>query len=1176
MISGWLIFALAIAYVGGLFALAAYGDRAADSVRSDRARPTVYALSMAVFCTSWTFFGSVGIASTTGLQFLAVYCGAMVMVGFGAPLMQRVADISKSQNITSIADFIGARYGKSQVIAAIVTVIAVIATLPYIALQLKAIALAVSTLTTPPGEIVRPADDTAFVVTAVLAVFSILFGTRHIDATEHQDGLMLAVATESAFKLVTFLIIGLFVTFMMFDGPGDLWSRALERDEIADIFSQSLSGTWWLTVTFLSFVCIVLMPRQFHVAIVENRSPAELRRARWLFPTYLVLINVFVVPIAVAGLLVFPAGTVNADMFVLALPLAAGADGLALLAFLGGLSAATAMVVVASVALAIMVCNDIIVPVMLRRSILAEASTATLEDVGPQLLQIRRLVIVAVLLSSYGTYTAFTSGQNLAAIGTLSFAATAQFAPAFFGGLFWSSATARGAIAGLCTGFATWIYTMLVPWFADSLGLFGPLVADGPFGLAWLRPEAIFGLELDRISHGVFWSMLLNTSAFIIVSRMQEPRPIERMQAAVFVQNELTVPLNTSARLWDSNITMGDLMSTTGRYLGEARTRRAFEEHARGRSTTLDDSTEADITALRFTERLLASAIGAASSRLVLSLLMRRNSMDSRTAIRLLDDASEAIQYNRDLLQSALDQVSQGIGVFDVDGRLICWNRQFLKLLSLPSDMSRVGIPLDHVLTRVAENGDFGAGPVDEIVADRLHRLIITRETFYERLDNGRRVLEIRTSPMPQGGTVTTFTDITDRVEAADALKRANETLERRVADRTSELTQVNDELAQAKARADAANFDKTRFLAAAGHDILQPLNAARLYTTSLVDSSSGTADADLARNIDASLEAVEEILGALLDISRLDTGALTPEWTEFCLDDLFRRLTVEFQPIAEERGLELRILPSTLWVRSDRRLMRRVLQNLVGNAIKYTTSGRVVMGCRQSTDGVRIEVWDTGPGIPNAQQEVIFEEFHRLESAPRTVRGLGLGLSIVQRIGRVLDHPISVTSEPGRGSMFAVTLPRTAPAKTPIVTEVKRSALNRTLGLTVLCIDNEPAIVESMTLVLTNWGCQVVPAAGAAAALAQLRAQNVTPDIILADYHLDEGATGVGAVMELRAALDQPIPGIIITADRTTEIEREVKQADLAILRKPLKPASLRALMGQITLSKTTPSAAE
>ncbi len=423
---------------------------------------------------------------------------------------------------------------------------------------------------------------------------------------------------------------------------------------------------------------------------------------------------------------------------------------------------------------------------------------------------------------------------------------------------------------------------------------------------------------------------------------------------------------------------------------------------------------------------------------------------------------------------------------------------------------------------------------------------------------------------MPQGGIVTTYSDITERVRAADALEKANEGLEARVRERTAELTEVNRALAIAKAKADEANLDKTRFLAAASHDVLQPLNAARLYATSLAERQAGSRDATIANNIDASLEAVEEILSALIDIARLDTGRMDPEIGAFALNDLFEQLKVEFAPLAKERGLDLRIAATSVWVRSDRRLLRRVLQNLVANALKYTKSGGVVVGVRRRGDNAVFQVSDSGPGIAQSKQTLIFKEFERLEETASDVRGLGLGLSIVDRIGKMLQHRVNVLSEQGRGSTFTVQMPRTPPEVRPTTAASPAPAGTMQLtGLMVLCIDNEPSVLDGMDTLLSGWGCTVLKADTTKSALERIAAAGqAPPHIVIADYHLDFGS-GLDAIAAIRKHLRVDLPAVIITADNSPEVQRDVRGAGHALLRKPVKAAALRALITQLTLRR-------
>jgi Na+/proline symporter/signal transduction histidine kinase len=1163
MLQGWVIIAVALGYIGLLFLVASYGDRIRSFGRARRARLLIYPLSLAIYCTSWTFFGSVGFASRTGYEFLTIYIGPVLMIGLCSPLIARIVRLAKEQNITSIADFIAARYGKGQAVAAIVALIAIIGSIPYIALQLKAVSSSLETILahmSPADAVTGPLlGDLALFVALSMATFAVLFGTRHVDATEHQDGLMLAIATESIVKLVAFLAVGIFITFVMFHGPGALFSEAMHHPQAAGIFTREPRLDTLVATTLLSFIAIIMVPRQFHVAVVENNNEDEIKRAAWLFPVYLVLINLFVVPIALAGLITFRAGSVDSDMFVLALPLQNGSNLMTITAFIGGLSAATAMVIVESVALSIMVSNDIVMPLVLQRRtpLISEA-----KNFGSLLLTVRRLAIFGIILLAYFYYRSAGDAQ-LASIGLLSFAAVAQLAPAFFGGLIWRRGTAGGAIAGMVCGIAIWAYTLLLPSFADVGIVSHHILIDGPWHLAALRPQHLLGLDLPPLVHGVLWSLTINVIAYVGVSLRREPSPIERLQADIFVPSDL-VPIAPSFRLWRSSVTVEELTTTIARYLGEERTRSAFESFAATHRISLDPKDEADFRLVRNAEHVLASAIGAASSRLVLSLLLRKRTVSTKAALKLLDDANTAIQYNRAILQTALDHVRQGIAVFDKELQLICWNRQFGEILDLPPGLTRVGIGLADILRFNAKRGDVGPERIEAFVAEQIELYVSGAKPFLERFAEPELVIEVRANRMPDGGIVTTFTDITASVEAAEALERSNETLERRVQERTEELTRLNAALARAKGEADAANISKTRFLAAASHDILQPLNAARLYVTSLIERQGGREDAPLIDNIDASLEAVEEIFGALLDMSRLDTGVMRPEFASFRVGELMRQIVLEFAPLATARGLELKLVPSSLVVRSDRRLLRRLLQNLVSNAIKYTPSGRVLVGCRRRGDQLRIDVYDTGIGIPQSKQRDIFVEFHRLDQGAKIARGLGLGLSIVERVARVLGGTIDIESTIGRGSRFSVLVPRSdaAPIALPQRDETRLDP-GQLAGTTALCIDNEPAVLDGMETLLRGWGCAVIKAPDLSLALAAVAESPTMPNGLLVDYHLDEG-NGIEAIELLRLHYGADLPAILITADRSPAVRETARVQAIQVLHKPLKPAALRAMLAQ------------
>jgi Na+/proline symporter/signal transduction histidine kinase len=1152
------VIAAAFGYIGFLFLVASYGDRPSRSQRG-RASALIYPLSLAIYCTSWTFFGSVGFATRTSTDFLAIYVGPVLMIACFTPLLRRVIRLAKSQNITSIADFIAARYGKSQAVAATVALIAIIGSVPYIALQLKAVASSLETILGDDKAIanIPIVGNLALLVTVAMAAFAILFGTRQTDATEHQHGLMLAVATESIVKLVAFITAGAFVTFWMFS-PTELLERAMKTPEAVRAINYTPSLGNFLTMTLLSFCAIMLLPRQFHVSVVENSSDAEVSRARWLFPLYLIAINVFVIPIALAGLITFPFGAVDSDMYVLALPIEAGSTLLSGAVFIGGLSAAAAMVIVECVALAIMVSNDLVMPLVLQRNPESRAG----RNFGNFLLRVRRIAIFAIMAMAYFYFRALGNTQ-LAEIGLLSFAAIAQFAPAFFGGLIWRRATARGAMGGMLVGFATWGYTLFLPSFLDGSTFGMMFLAHGPFGIEALRPQGLFGADLTPLMHGVLASLSLNILTYVMLSLWRQPSSIERLQADLFVPSALA-PMAPTFRRWRTTVTVQDILGTVAQYLGPERTRYSFEAFASSHRVSLEPSAPADFELLQHAEHLIASSIGAASSRLVLSLLLRKRTVSAKAALKLLDDSHAALHFNREILQTALNHVRQGIAVFNPELQLICSNRHFGEILGLPPHIVQIGIPLREILEFVGASSPPPFGSTDDLTQMRLTAYTTEGEPYLERLQDRQIVIEVRANRMPDGGLVITFSDVTASFEAAEALERANATLEKRVRDRTEELTRLNSELAEAKSTAEDANISKTRFLAAASHDILQPLNAARLYVTSLVERQNGGEDARLVENIDDSLEAIEEILGALLDISRLDAGAMTPSITSFRIGDLMRSLEIEYAPIARARGVKLAFVPSSLPVESDRLMLRRLLQNLISNAIKYTPHGRVLVGCRRRGPSLQIGVYDTGVGIPVLKRGEIFKEFHRLEQGARIARGLGLGLSIVKRLAHVLNHGIALDSNRSGGSFFSVTLPvAKAINHTTAVTSSTPLSKAPMSGTMIVCIENDPTILDGMKTLLTAWDAKVIAVADAETAMEAIEAAGERVTGLLVDYHLDRG-NGIAAIREIRRRFGAGLPAILITADRSPHVRQAARQEKIAVLNKPVKPASLRALLGQ------------
>jgi Na+/proline symporter/nitrogen-specific signal transduction histidine kinase len=655
MLSTPLVVAASFAYLMLLFAVAYVGDARARGGRSIIGNAWVYALSMGVYCTAWTYFGSIGRAASAGLWFLPIYLGPTLGMLVAWMLLRKMIRIARVHRITSIADFIASRYGKSRLLAALVTVIAVVGIVPYVALQLKAIATGYALLTgghAPAGGSVAGAawwrDSTLYMALA-LAGFTIAFGTRHLDTTERHEGMVAAIAVESVVKLLAFLAVGAFVTWGLFEGPGDIFARAAARPDLEPLLrlggDSRFAGGQWFALTLLAMLSLFFLPRQFQMMVVENVDERHVRRAAWAFPLYLLLINVFVLPIALGGLLHEASGGSDAETFVLSLPLAAGHPWLALVAFVGGLSAATGMIIVEAIAVSTMVCNDLVLPLLLRRG------AGLARDLTGTLLGIRRSVIVALLLLGYLYFRIAGEAYALVSIGLISFAAVAQFAPALLGGMYWKGGTRAGALAGLGAGFALWAYTLMLPSIAKSGWMPAGFMTEGLFGIALLRPEQLLGLAgLDSLTHSLLWSLLANAGLYIGVSLWRAPSARETGQAVLFVDVfERHEGSGAGPVFWRGRAQVDDLLALAARFLGEASARRLFEDYARRRGVDGIAALAADAELVQFVERELAGAIGGASARVMVASVVEEEPLDLDDVMRILDEASQLRAYSHAL-----------------------------------------------------------------------------------------------------------------------------------------------------------------------------------------------------------------------------------------------------------------------------------------------------------------------------------------------------------------------------------------------------------------------------------------------------------------------------------------------------------------------------------------------
>lgn len=1301
MLESWLPPVAGLAYGGLLFYVAWIGDRRTASDGLVPA-PLVYSLALGIYCTSWTFFGAVGTAASGGWDYISIYLGPMIVFGVLYRLPERIVAVSKRNSVTSIADLLGARYGRSQALAVIVSLVALVALLPYIALQLRALERTYQIATSSPpigGEL------TALVIAGVLAVFAILFGTRHVDVTESHRGLMLAVACESAVKLLAFGAVGLYALYGVLGGPAALLERVAIDRSLSELYSLATFDINFLAHMILAMLAVLCLPRQFHVTVVENRSARDLATARWAFPAYLAVFSLFVVPIAVAGHVLL-GGQVDADSYVLTLPLSQDKPALALLAFLGGFSAATAMVIVATVAVATMLCNEVVMPSLVRLTDRRIPSDARL---GTLLLRIRRVLIVLILVLAWMAYQVLGSYGALASMGLLSFAAVAQFGPALIGGLYWRRATSTGALVGLVLGFGMWLYTMLIPAMTETGWLNPGLTEHGPFGIGWLNPYALFGLNwLEPITHGTIWSLGTNVAAFVGVSLLTTSGLLERRQASDFAVPEGAEEPEPAKQTLKGSATVGDLAFLAERFVGRNKATAAFRTHFASRGLEPGPSMRADVDVIGLTERLLSGAMGSAAARTLLASALRGGELQLEQVANIVGETTQASRFNRDLLETTLENVPEGISVIDDELRLVAWNRRYTDLFHYPENLLKVGTPVEELIRFNAERGLCGPGDPEELVERRLDHMRRAIPHVYQRERDDGIVLELRQVPLPGGGFVTSFSDITvhkqaelalreseravraytdvvpvliafvDRdhcfqfvnlayardiglpreaiigrrvdevlseahfaareahisaalagerqtfdveTESADgrkryleasyiphrgddgevegyfavfhdvserrlaerALKESYDTLERRVEERTRELSTLNDrlvaenelrrsvehDLREATVTAEQANRGKTRFLAAASHDLMQPLNAARLFISAMMQTRPDERTAASIQRVDASLSAAEELLVTLLDISKLDAGALPPKVSTFAVNDVLSELATEFGVVARDAGIDFRHVPTRLAVRSDPAFLRRILQNFLSNALRYTARGRIVLGCRRRGEALRIEVWDTGPGIPEDRRAEIFEEFRRLQTRDRRgSKGLGLGLAIAQRMATALGHHIELRSWPGRGSVFSIDVPVRAPVG---ITRRARGTVfpvaGGLAGVVVLCVDNEADVVDGMAALLEGWGCEVLKAHSTAAAVAEVENASRTPAALLVDYHLSDDDTGLGTISAIRAAWG-PLPAVVITADHSDEVRENVRLAGVRLVRKPIRPAGLRAALNQLLAS--------
>ncbi|PJK08216.1 hybrid sensor histidine kinase/response regulator [Lysobacteraceae bacterium NML120232] len=1081
-----------------MFAVALYAERRPQVFAGHWQH--VYALSLAVYCTSWTFFGTVTQAARYGWPLPPTFIGTLLLYLLAAGLLLKLVKLAQAANATSIADLIATRLGKDPWLAATVTLVAALGLIPYIALQLRAVSSGFELLAGRASGDALWLDSSLYVALA-MALFAIAFGARHADATRHNRGLVLAMAFDSVFKLGAMLALGVFAWLKFADAM---------PPSLQPLRSLNDSGSGFIPLVLLGALAMFTLPHQFHIGVVECRDARHLHTARWLFPLYLVLIALPVLPLAHIGEAVLGA-QVPSDAYVLALPLIEGSAPMAMLAFLGGLSAAVGMVVVSTLTLSVMIGHHWLLPWFSR-----QWGRAGEGDLSGAVLLLRRFGIVVLMLLAWRFSRSIAGNAALADVGALSFSALATLAPAL-GFAVWRAQIRPSAVTwGVLAGFAIWVWALPLPLMLEGRTDLPTWVTEGPLGLAWLSPDGLFALTgWSRLGRAVAASLVVGTVVIMLLGLWQRPMPMRAQRGlSVRVLRPLAQRFLPPARV-------NELLAAT---VNQASVPRRVEE---------------DI------ERELASVLGAASARVLLNAARRESGQDLEAVVDIVDETAADLRFNQRLMAAALENMSQGISVVDAELRLVAWNRRYAEMFGFPPGFLKVGMDIAEVsrwALRLLSEADMEAA-----LRRRLAHMRKGTAHLAERVFPDGSIVEIRGNPMPGGGFVATFTDVTAFRQVEAGLKSANETLEQRVIERTALLE-------RAKRDAERANEAKTRFLAAIGHDLLQPLHAAHLFSDALRQRLVNEESIRLAEQVSGALDSTTGLITDLLDMSRLEAGVLVASPRPFALDEVLRPLLAEASALAGERGLQIRSVPTCVWGMSDPQLLRRIVQNFIANALRYTREGRVLVGVRRKGQQLRIEVHDTGPGIEPAQQALIFEEFRRGSQARG--QGLGLGLAIARGIAQVLDTPLGMRSTPGRGSVFFVELPRVAAL--PQVGKPR----NQLAGLRLLLVDNDLAARAALTTVLQGWGCEVISCHDSSAAICALQQQHV--DVWLLDYHLDEGDTGIALYRRLLKVAGNT-PALLLSADQTGTVRQAAQEASLPLLMKPARPLALKSMLDRL-----------
>ncbi len=984
MFASYSLFFIVLCYLLLLFAVAYYAEKKEKTGKSIVNNPYIYSLSLAVYCTSWTFYGSVGKAATSGLSFLTTYLGPTLMAAVWLVVLKKVVRIAKANRITTISDFMGSRYGKSLSLSALVTIVAVVGIAPYLGLQIKAI---ISTFTIISGEVKGSAAAGLF-ITMILGIFAIIFGARRLDSSERHGGLVFAIAFESIVKLIAFILVGIFVTYGLFDGFGDIFDRVKDSEYSVLLFLGTGTSTAyfeWFALLFLSMMAIMFLPRQFQMAVVENYDESHITKAAWLFPLYLFLMNIFVLPIAFGGLLLGGAGK-YADYFVLTLPLGYGEKYLSLLAFIGGFSAATGMIIVEALALSTMVMNSIIMPTLINFHDAPKFPAIVLN--------IKRLVILGVVFFGYFFATSIGEFYSLVDMGLKSFEAVTLFAPAFLFGLYWKRGTKMGAIAGLIAGFTVWFYTLIMPalikaGIVKDIGIIGLMS-----GSEMLNPASLFGIKgLGKWGNSLFWSTFFNLMFYIGVSVFTKQSKDEEIQSLIFVESY------EKARelAHGSSYNVNDIEDILAQYLGRPQARDAIHSFLLKKKKKQDELTPKELFELRNeAEKILSGAIGSSiaaiifENKLVLTEKERGELSESikhiteslRLSRQELADANRELSYLKEFSENIIESAPVGITTVDSLLRVKYWNKEM------------------ETITGIKKSEAFNSSiilllpwiPGDALLQNEQNEITFQTPTH--------QTFKINISPFKDpsgylaGGYVVILEDITEKKKMEEQLFQA------------SKLASIG------------------KLTAGISHEIGNPLASIsslvqelRVLKPESNDDTEFTEDS--LKTINSHIERIARIVRSLGDFARISSVEKTVSSIPEILDRTINLVKYDKRFKDIHLDTEIGDIPK-LVVNPDQ--IQQVFLNLMLNALDAMPEGGILdIKMERAGNFIEIIFHDTGVGIEDSVIDKIFDPFFTTKPFGK---GTGLGLSICYGIIREHNGTITVNSKKGEGTTFMIKLP--------------------------------------------------------------------------------------------------------------------------------------------------------